>query len=59
MDRFRAKLHPRSDHGWEKLLEAGSLAEGNKGWLRSEAIQEYLMDEGLPMELISTFGAFI
>ena len=32
--------------GWEKLLEAGSLAEArNKGWRRSEG-KEYVVDEG-------------
>jgi len=36
--------------GWEKLLEAGSLAEArNKGWLRSEG-KEYVVDEGDVME---------
>ena len=38
--------------GWEKLLEAGSLAEArNKGWLRSEG-KEYLVDEGDVMEFL-------
>ena len=32
--------------GWEKLLEAVSLAEAcNKGWLLSEG-KEYVVDEG-------------
>ena len=38
--------------GWEKLLEAGSLAEArNKGWLRSEG-KEYVVDEGDVMEFL-------
>ena len=38
--------------GWEKLLEAGSLAEArNKGWLRSEG-KEYVVDEGNVMEFL-------
>ena len=38
--------------GWEKLLEAGSLAEArNKGWLRSEG-KEYVVEEGDVMEFL-------
>ena len=38
--------------GWEKLLEAGSLAEArNKGWLRSEG-KDYVVDEGDVMEFL-------
>ena len=38
--------------GWEKLLEAGSLAEArNKGWLRSEG-KEYVVAEGDVMEFL-------
>ncbi len=38
--------------GWEKLLEAGSLAEArNRGWLRSEG-KEYMVDEGDVMEFL-------
>jgi GTP-binding protein YchF len=38
--------------GWEKLLEAGSLAEArNKGWLRSEG-KDYVVAEGDVMEFL-------
>ena len=38
--------------GWEKLLEAGSLAEArNKGWLRSEG-KDYVVEEGDVMEFL-------
>ena len=38
--------------GWEKLLEAGSLAEARgKGWLRSEG-KEYIVEEGDVMEFL-------
>ena len=38
--------------GWDKLLEAGSLAEArNKGWLRSEG-KEYVVAEGDVMEFL-------
>lgn len=38
--------------GWQKLLEAGSLAEArNKGWLRSEG-KEYVVEEGDVMEFL-------
>ena len=38
--------------GYEKLLEAGSLAEArNKGWLRSEG-KDYLVNEGDVMEFL-------
>ena len=38
--------------GWQKLLEAGSLAEArNKGWLRSEG-KDYVVDEGDVMEFL-------
>ena len=38
--------------GWEKLLEAGSLAEArNKGWLRCEG-KEYVVEEGDVMEFL-------
>ena len=38
--------------GYEKLLEAGSLAEArNKGWLRSEG-KEYIVNEGDVMEFL-------
>ena len=38
--------------GWEKLIEAGSLAEArNKGWLRSEG-KDYVVDEGDVMEFL-------
>ena len=38
--------------GWDKLLEAGSLAEArNKGWLRSEG-KEYIVAEGDVMEFL-------
>ena len=38
--------------GWEKLLEAGSLAEARgKGWLRSEG-KEYVVEEGDVMEFL-------
>ncbi len=38
--------------GWQKLLEAGSLAEArNKGWLRSEG-KEYQVEEGDVMEFL-------
>ena len=37
---------------YEKLLEAGSLAEArNKGWLRSEG-KEYVVNEGDVMEFL-------
>ena len=37
---------------WEKLLEAGSIAEArNKGWLRSEG-KEYVVGEGDVMEFL-------
>jgi GTP-binding protein YchF len=38
--------------GWQKLLEAGSLAEArNRGWLRSEG-KDYVVDEGDVMEFL-------
>ena len=38
--------------GWEKLIEAGSLAQArNKGWLRSEG-KDYVVDEGDVMEFL-------
>ena len=38
--------------GWEKLLEAGSLAVArNKGWLRSEG-KDYVVEEGDVMEFL-------
>ncbi|MAV12695.1 MAG: redox-regulated ATPase YchF [Cyanobacteria bacterium] len=38
--------------GWDKLLEAGSLAEArNKGWLRSEG-KDYVVAEGDVMEFL-------
>ncbi|MAR05979.1 MAG: redox-regulated ATPase YchF [Cyanobium sp. NAT70] len=38
--------------GWQKLLEAGSLAEArNKGWLRSEG-KDYQVEEGDVMEFL-------
>ena len=41
--------------GWEKLLEARSLAEAcNKGRLRSEG-KEYVVDEGDMVDLYSAF----
>ena len=45
--------------GWEKLLEAGSLAEArNKGWLRSEG-KEYVVDEGDVMEFLKGSGCHL
>jgi GTP-binding protein YchF len=38
--------------GWQKLLEAGSLAEArNRGWLRSEG-KDYVVEEGDVMEFL-------
>jgi len=38
--------------GWQKLLEAGSLAEArNRGWLRSEG-KDYVVAEGDVMEFL-------
>ena len=38
--------------GWEKLIDAGSIAEARtKGWLRSEG-KDYLVKEGDVMEFL-------
>ena len=43
--------------GWEKLLEAGSLAKAhNKGWLRSEG-KDYVVGQGDVMEFLFNMWA--